>query len=447
MRRFPRRIRALALLLFLCVACSGCMGARSPDEYGYALLLGIDKGKTKPYFVSMLLQRGNGDNQSSEGAMAALVGVECNDLFEAIEAIESGLPFSLSLARTTAIVFSQEVARGPLLEQFLSASLGSLHIRYFANLIVSGGRAEDYLSGMQSEINPNVAKIQYNFIEYKEETGMIPAITLTQFYDRAWSKTGDVVLPLGGFEKRDTGGEEAQAKDGESGSNAAGKPMKAEEKEEPTKADAQKEEKEKSAEKEDEPEPILVDALGAVEDLPGQTGRLGGLEAGMMGSALFRGTELRGFLNGPHTQLMLMGKGEFKNGRIQLKDQNGDNVSILLTRKGTPQVKLSLGENKEALFKVSVYASVEQPAAVAGIDKEAVKRDIEVYLENGMQQVFLACQQLGCDSFDLGEVAVRQFTDTKKWEAYSFRDVYQQIRAEFDVTAFIEYNPTGSRVE
>ncbi len=446
MRRYRRTGRILALLLLVLIVFSGCMGARSPDEYGYALLLGIDKGKDKPYFVSMLLQRGNGDNQSSEGAMAALVGVECNDLFEAVEAIESGLPFSLSLARTTAIVFSQEVARGPLLEQFLSASLGSLHIRYFANLIVSGGRAEDYLSGMQSEINPNIAKIQYNFIEYKEETGMIPAITLTEFYDRAWSKAGDVVLPLGGFEKRDTGGEEEQAKAGEKGESGQGTPMKAEE-EDSAKAEGEKEQKEKSEQKEDEPEPFLVDALGAIDDLPGQTGRLGGLEAGMMGSALFRGTELRGFLNGPHTQLLLMGKGDFKNGRIQLKDENGDNISILLTRKGTPEVRLLLGEEKKAEFLVSVYASVEQPAAVAGLDKEEVKRDIEAYLENGMQQVFLACQQLGCDSFDLGEAAVRQFMDTKQWEAYSFHDVYQQIRAEFDVTAFIEYNPTGSRVE
>ncbi len=445
--RWYRRFRILALLLLVLVVCSGCMGARSPDEYGYALLLGIDKGKTKPYFVSMLLQRGNGDNQSSEGALATLVGVECSDLFEAVEVIESGLPFSLSLARTTAIVFSQEVARGPLLEKFLSASLGSLHIRYFANLIISGGRAEDYLSGMQSEINPNIAKIQYNFIEYKEETGMVPAITLTEFYDRAWGKAGDVVLPLGGFEKRDTGGEEEQGSAGEKGKDGQGMPMKAEEKEGSSKAEGKKEEKEKSEEKADAPEPILVDALGAVEELPGQTKRLGGLEAGMMGSALFCGTELKGFLNGSHTQLLLMGKGDFKNGRIQIKDENGDNISILLTRKGTPNVRLSLGEEKTAKFLVSVYASVEQPAAVAGLDKELVKRNIEAYLENGMQQVFLACQQLGCDSFDLGEAAVSQFTSTQQWEAYSFRDVYRQIRAEFDVTAFIEYNPTGSRVE
>lgn len=444
MRRYRNVMRIVALMMLVLSVFTGCMGARSPDEYGYALLLGIDKGKDKPYFVSMLLQRGNGDNQSSEGSMAALVGVECNDLFEAVESIESGLPFSLSLARTTAIVFSQEVARGPLLEQFLSASLGSLHIRYFANLIVAGGRAEDYLSGMQSEINPNIAKIQYNFIEYKEETGMIPAITLTEFYDRAWSKAGDVVLPLGGFEKRDTGGEEEEKK-GEKEENGQSEPMKAEE--DSAKAEGEKEKKEKSEQKEDEQEPFLVDALGAIDDLPGQTGRLGGLEAGMMGSALFCGTQLKGFLNGPHTQLLLMGKGDFKNGRIQLKDKNGDNISILLTRKGTPEVRLLLGEDKKAKFQISVYASVEQPAAVAGLDKEAVKRDIEAYLENGMQQVFLACQQLGCDSFDLGEAAVRQFTDTKQWEAYSFRDVYQQIRAEFDVTAFIEYNPTGSRVE
>ena len=447
MKRRYRAIRLIALLCIGCMACSGCMGARSPDEYGYALIIGIDKGKEKPYFVSMLLQRGNGDNQSSEGAMAALVGVECDDLFEAVEVIESGLPFSLSLARTTAIVFSGEVARGPLLEGFLSASLGSLHIRYFANLIVAGGRAQDYLSGLQSEINPNIAKLQYNFVEYKEETGMVPVITLTQFYDRAWSKTGDVVLPLGGFEKRNTGGEQEGKKAKEEGGKEQDTPMKPEEAEEPTKADAEKEEKEKSEKKEDAPEPLLVDALGSTQDLPGQTGRLGGLEAGMMGSALFRGTQLKGFLNGPNTQFLLMVRGEFNSGRIQLKDKDGKNISILLTKKGAPEISLSLGKENKVVCKVSVYASVEQPAAVAGVDKEAVKRDIEAYLESGMQRVFLACQRLGCDSFALGAHAVKQFMDTEKWEAYDFFAAYADMQAEFEVTAFLEYNPTGSRVE
>jgi hypothetical protein len=98
----------------------------------------------------MLLQRGNGGQQSSESDICPLVGVECEDLFEAVELIESGVPFALNLSRTTAIVFGEEAARSGTLERLLSASLGTLHIRYYANLIAVRGQRR-ITCGLQSD--------------------------------------------------------------------------------------------------------------------------------------------------------------------------------------------------------------------------------------------------------------------------------------------------------
>ena len=427
-----RCFRLAALLCVAALTLSGCMGARSPDEYGYALVLGIDVGKTKPFYISMLLQRGNGSAQNSQNNLCTLVGVECTDLFEAVELLEGGLPYSLSMARVTAIAFGAEVARGELLERFLSASLGSLHIRYYANLIAVSGRAEDYLQGLRSELNPNVAKLQYNFIEYKEETGMVPAITLAQFYDSAWNQTGDVVLPLGGYEKKQSGGEDAGGKDTQQ--TSSGRPQNT-----PAPSGASQSPEPSSA-------PKTSDAQGSFDYLPGQTEREGGLPAGMIGAALFHGTRLKGFLNGPHTQLLLMGRGEFHRGRIQLT-MGGEPVSVLLTAKGTPKVKLTLGGAPGAEISLSLYASVEQPAAASGIDKQELRRAIADYVQTGMATVFSACQVLGCDSFNLGGQAVTQFHDAKAWEAFDFNAIYKKMKASFDVSIFLKYNPTGSRVE
>ncbi len=78
------------------------------------------------------------------------MGVECEDLFEAVELIESGVPFALNLSRTTAIVFGEEAARSGTLERLLSASLGTLHIRYYANLIAVRGQRR-ITCGLQSD--------------------------------------------------------------------------------------------------------------------------------------------------------------------------------------------------------------------------------------------------------------------------------------------------------
>lgn len=441
LRKGWKRRAAAMLLCLLCIASTGCMGARSPDEYGYAVVIGIDKGETKPFYVTMLLQRGNGDTQSSENNLCPLVGVECEDLFEAVDLMESSLPFSLNLARTTAIVFGEELARSGELEQFLSASLSTLQIRYYANLITARGSAKEYLGGLQSELNPNIAKLQYTFIEYSESTGLIPAITLAQFYDRAWNAAGDVVLPLGAFDKQ-------ECEDEAEGKKGAEQPAEgqAEKTEQPT--EGQKEEKEKNTDQSAEPTPTpTADILGSPEYMPGQINRQGGLEAGMMGSALYKGTRLVGFLNGPHTQILMMATGIFKEGRIQIPDPNGHMVSILLAKKGAPKTTLALGEHPWANIRLELYASVDQPAIVANIGREQLQNHISSYLESSMQEVFAACQQLGCDVFQLGDAAVVQFTDTRQWETFDWDAAYQAVEASFTVDIFIQYNPTGSRLE
>lgn len=434
MSRLRIRQTAVALLLVWTLVLSGCMGARSPDEYGYALVIGVDKGKEKPFYISMLLQRGNGGQQSSESDICPLVGVESEDLFEAVELIESGLPFALSLSRTTAIVFGEEAARSGTLEQLLSASLGTLHIRYYANLIAVRGNAQEYLCGLQSELNPNIAKLQYSFVEFGMTTGYIPAITLAQFYDRAWNEAGDIVLPLGMLEKQssEAGGEN------KSGAGQPGQ-MSGGQKETSDKQDQQ-------AEQAPTPSPT-ADILGEQDYLPGQTGREGGLDSGMMGSALFHGAQLKGFLNGPHTQLLLMATGEFQTGRLRLPDPKGRMISVLLQRKGEPRTTLILGEHPSAQFQLSLYASVEQPAAVADSSREELAQYFSAYLQDNMRCVFYACRDLGCDAFELGKAAVMQFTDTDQWESFDWPAVYAKTEADFSVEILLEYNPTQSRLE
>lgn len=433
-------IRLAGLLLSLAVILlfsTGCLEQRSPDEYGYAMIIGVDKGKEKPFYVSMLLQRGNEQTENVQSKQASLVGVECEDMFEAVRLLESGLPFALTLSRTSAIVFSEEVAAGGSMDKLLSVSLGTLFVRYYANLIVARGRADAYLEGLQSELTSNIAKMQYSFVEYSEQTGYIPSITLAQFYDRAWNGAGDVLLPLGAKEKSEAASEEQEKEpfnlllpkgnfglSALDGSNIYPREYAKE-----------------------EPVIFLEDMLGSTALLPGESQRKGGLDAGMMGSAVFRGTEMVGILNGTHTQAVMIATGQLKHGRMYIPLPDGEQVSVLLTQTDRPRVSLSLGEQPYADVCVFLHAAIEQPDLAAKWPQETMQGYISTYIEGLMQEVFLACKANKADVFAFGKLAVMQFTDTRQWEVFDWPYHYAKLQAGFTAEVQLAYNPTGSRLE
>ena len=122
-------------------------------------------------------------------------------------------------------------------------------------------------------------------------------------------------------------------------------------------------------------------------------------------------------------------------------------ISVLLQRKGEPRTTLILGEHPSAQFQLSLYASVEQPAAVADSSREELAQYFSAYLQDNMRSVFYACRDLGCDAFELGKAAVMQFTDTNQWESFDWPATYAKTEADFSVEILLEYNPTQSRLE
>lgn len=433
-------IRPIAILLGIAVVLlftTGCLEHRAPDEFGYAMIIGVDKGEEKPFYISMLLQRGNAQADDKQNKQASFVGVECEDMFQAISLLESGLPFALTLSRTSAIVFSEEIAANGSIDDLLNASLGTLFVRNYANLMVARGRADAYMKGLQNELTSNISKMQYSFVEYCEQTGYIPSLTLAQFYDRAWNGAGDVLLPLGAKEKE----ESAQTEEQESALFNMPQPkgnfglsgvegMYAN-------PNMQK----------DPAEKFFADMLGSTAFLPGATQREGGLDAGMMGSAVFRGTSMVGMLNGIHTQMVMIGTGQFQHGRMHIPLPGGEQVSVLLSKGNQPSVSLSLGDKPNADVQILLHAAIEQPDLMATWTQHALETTISAYIADSMQQVFLACQAGRADVFAFGKAAVTQFTDTQQWEAFDWPAAYTQLQATFTVDVRLIYNPTVSRME
>ncbi len=385
------------LLLFCCalLLMGGCLGAKSADEYGYVLMLGVDEGKDAPFYVTMLLQKGSGGDETDATADSALTtGVSCGGLHEAVELLEGSLPFELELSRTTAIVFGEGAARsGSAAKEFLGASMGSLGIRHYANIMVAKGAAWEFLTGLNSDTAPNLAKLQQSFLEYSNVTGLTPVTTLGEFYEGTWSTVLDPVVPLGEF------------------------------REDFLNQDAVKEE-----------------SLDGVKEATL-------LQSNLSGCALFDGPYMTGALSGEQTQLLLMARGEFRSGRMHIPDPEGLNMSVSLKSGGMPKLTLSLSDPPEAAFMIFLEATVERPATVASTDADELEAHIAAYIEEGLQKTFALCQDAGADSFGIGRAAVRQFSSAAKWEEYEWEREFPKTTAEFQVTVTLNYNPSGSRME
>lgn len=413
-----RLISLLLTLVIMLLLLPGCLSSHFPDEYGYAVLIAIDRGTVKPFLISMLLQHGNVE-RSEASSSYTLISVECNDMFEAVDLIETGLPYALSLARTSAIVFSEEIAQSGDIDKLLSVSLGMLSIHYYANLMVSIGSAGDYIRGLQGGMSENLTKLQHNYVSYGASSGLVPSITLAQFYDGAWQGDYTELLPLCAIEQESGGEDGNENGEGENVNrvdNAALMPTG------------------------------RVDMAGGHGYLPGENMREGGLDSGLMGSAVLDGTRMVGILNGRHTQALLMATGAFNQGRLNVTMDDGVELGAMLFSKQNPKISADI---KRLTGSIIIYlsADIEQPVLMQKYGGEAVSQRIEEHIESMLNDIFEACKREGADVFSFKKAAETKLITVEQWESFDWDTVFFKFSADFDVNVEIKYNPAKSRLE
>lgn len=434
-KRLSLRIICLILaLLTVFLLLPGCLSGHFPDEYGYAVLIAIDRGTVKPFLISMLLQHGNVE-QSEASSAYTLISVECNDMFEAVDLIETGLPYSLSLARTSAIIFSEEIAASGDIDKLLSVSLGMLSIHYYANLMVSIGSAGDYIRGLQDGMSENLTKLQHNYVAFGAATGLVPSITLAQFYDGAWQGDYTELLPLCAIEQN-SGGEDGGSEnedDGRKGGNE----------------DDDEDDDEDGVKSEDIVARIpsgRVDMAGGSGYLPGENMREGGLDSGLMGSAVLDGTRMVGTLNGRHTQALLMATGAFSQGRLNVTMDDGVEIGAMLFSEQNPKIRADI-KNCAGSITIHLSADIEQPVLMQKYGDGAVTHRIEEHIESMLNNIFDACKREGADVFSFKKAAQTKLITVEQWESFDWDAVFNDFEATFDVNIEIKYNPAKSRLE
>lgn len=396
MRRFRRLLSIVLLLAAAAGFASGCLNGMPLDEYSYVMSIGVDVGITRKYYVSFLIQLESSSQQSETGQGEMVLAAEGDSLFEAIRIIELTIADQLNFMRTNYIAFSQDVAKTQLMNDFLNVSLNGLGIRRSVKLFITLTSANEYFKGLNSPTEPSVAKRQLGMYHSYEYSGLMPITNLSLYREAVSGGRFDVMLPTGsldtsnqtytGVESQGTSGKDEYEQSGSGSGTTAG------------------------------------------------VNRDSGQSSYPWGCAIFNGETLVGILNGSDTQLLLMANGQFKSGLVVYKNEESQYAFTLEASK-KPDVKVETGEFPKAEISIVLTGRVESDTAgnIVDVWESRLKREFEGYLEAELERVFLICRDMGSDVLGLGCRVSMQYTSTRAWEEYDWKEQYKKMEVQFRV--------------
>lgn len=396
---------ALLLAIVLCGSMCGCLEAVQADDYMYAVGIGFDRGQQYRYNISLLVQAETSeDGQSAQGG-ARVLSAEGDTIHEAIVTLHGGTPSRIDFSRVNTLFFSEETARSGDMQELAKLAFNAMQMRQSVKLMVCMCEAKELMQGFCMDNSPNITKVQFSVLQNYSNEGMTVVTNFSQFMSCVRGQREDAAVMLGGIDASAVQRQEQENEkmngvtDSEdAGDDAAGTESKQE---------------------------FTTD--GVI--------RTGGMSPYISGAALFDGWYMKGVINGDDTKFLLLARGEFEQGIITVPYGGGRWAVLFLRNAKEPVVRLSLEGIPRADVSMELSCSVLQYIGdTSGIkwkgDMQAVT---ERYLEEQIERVFEICRELNCDAVGFGNRAALKFDSAVEWEAYQWKERYQDMEAEFSV--------------
>lgn len=399
-------IALLIVLITLFVSC-GCLKPVSLEDYGYVISVGLDRGSSKKYYITLMLQRESSGQSSadSEGGVIALAA-EGDDIFDAVNTIESNLPYMLNFSRTAFLLFGKEAAENGMLYDFLETPLDLLRIRASAVVVISESTASEFIGGLAANNNANITKLQTSILLDREKTGMVSIMSVSRMYEAGTEGRFDFCCALGAYDENIITDMEQKKTEAEGG------------------------------------DPIAEVSIGD---------RVGGLKSYISGSALFDGWIMRGTLDKQETMLLNIAVGEFSTVTFAEETDNGASATVVL-QKGTSDIRfVGFDESGAPCFTVDIdlVAGVHQTDPGMNADETAswLSEKVGSAMERRLEALLEKCREASCDAMRFGTVISKTFPSTAEWEAFDWKSRYPQMKAEFRVTlhAVDKYSAEGMK--
>ena len=161
-----------------------------------------------------------------------------------------------------------------------------------------------------------------------------------------------------------------------------------------------------------------------------------------VGTAVFRGDKMVGFLDSMQTRLFLMVAGKYNRGTMSFEDPNVAEESIVVDlRLGRrPKIKASFDQEDRPIVDVKINLEADIDAIQSRINYESTKmidqlnNHIENEIKEGISKTIEKTQkELASDIFEFGNYFAGYFTDIDAWEKYNWLSHYPKAKVNVDV--------------
>ncbi|MCL2695658.1 MAG: Ger(x)C family spore germination C-terminal domain-containing protein [Clostridiales bacterium] len=138
----------LAAMLFL----TACLPAQPPERYLYVQHIGVERGESLPYRVTLLANQAKPEEGEESTPTQEILSAEAHSLPEAATMLEAELPYQLNFSRASLLVLSSELAKSGEIMELMDISLDKLRLSPYINMAVAEQEIEDLLASPKSFI-------------------------------------------------------------------------------------------------------------------------------------------------------------------------------------------------------------------------------------------------------------------------------------------------------
>ncbi len=406
-----RRLAVLLMLALIAAALSGCYDARELDDISRVIAIGIDRGVSDAWRVTVQVPTLQGGGESgSDGSQRdyTTLSIDAPSFFDAVEMLNASMLRQLSFSHAQFLAFSEDLARSGRIGEFVAPIIRFGRIRRTANVFVVRGSAMDFVQANEPVIGTSASKTLESLSKDSEEISYFPEATLESFYEAMKESCRQPSLPLAAVnDMKDF------VKDGA---------------------------------------PYAGGLMSAGRYLAGELPRQGKNKLELFGTAVFVGDKMVETLTGDETRFFLMASGAFEHSYFAVPDPTipGYIVVIDVTRERLPEVAVSFdGVNPKITLTVHLDGDLLSVQSRAQYEQSPLRDMLEARFKaivlEGIQGVFDKVRPYGADIFGFGRYGNKNFKTIQQKEAYGWTRHFQDATLTTNVCFTIRR--TGTQVK
>ncbi|MBV4415671.1 Ger(x)C family spore germination protein [Clostridium tyrobutyricum] len=397
-------------ILVMSIVLTGCYDSIEIDDKVYPILIGIDKGISNKIILTIQypIYHSGDNNGSQETGKGNINSIEAPSIIEACEMLNAVVSRKITLQHVKAFVFSEDVAvKG--IGQYISAIKRYREVRSTVNIIVSRGRAEDFIKNNQSIIGPSVSKMTELQLSQSNRVGYFPEESFFKFYKEMLSTYQQPVAAYASVNELHNIRNE---------SNQTGM------------------------------DNIMPGKGFKPGDIPikSKTGRQFG------GTAIFDGDKMVGYLDTYETRYYLMVKGKFQSGIVTVDDPKESKYPVIIFLKSTRRPKVNtVFKDGKPIINVNIKMDGDIEAIQSGVSYENLtnigdlENKIKQFILDGMVNTVRKTQiEYNTDVFGFGHSAAKNFKTIQQWENYNWLKHYKE--AKINIELDLEIKRMGTKL-